>query len=301
MNYNLSKWLKDDVGLKHLSESDVNCLVYHPTNGSLCRRSIALLAESTLCSRKYPDVFAAEHYEYAKQELKRKTEDLNNLTKQIELYTKNNENEERRLSFLKLKLDYLESINDLQRTSAEALQEIADRPNLEIDQIARNIEECQYLSKSDLATIYSAPELTRLERPIVKCDQLATSHDITHDLINEIEVIQSAISKAFQKVVSKLDKIDINNLRPITAKIEDLIAIKEPKFEEVSIRDLDAEECLELYNKTTKKVSELNQEVRELNGIYKKDSKNDELVSLAKRRIERCVKDLEILEDITRT
>lgn len=293
MNIDLSKWLKDDLGLKHMSESDLNSLVYHPTYGGLCRRFIAFLADSTLCSRRYPDVFATEHYDEATQELERKTDDLKHLIKQVEQQSRENENEERKLNFLKSKLDYLRRIEDLQKTSREALQAMTERPNLEIDQATRNIEECHYLAKSDLLTMYSAPELNRLERNMVTRQQVSAVNEELNHLTECIEIMQSAVSKTLIEVTSKLDNIDIGHLRPVKVTIDDLVALRVPKFEAVFTHDAEMEEHSELYGNMIKKVSDLDQEVRELSDRYKNQA--DELMKSVKRRIGKC---LNILNDL---
>lgn len=276
-----------------MNESDLNCLVYHPTYGGLCRRFITFLADSTLCSRKYPDVFATEHYDEATQELKLRTDDLKDLINQVEHQSRDNENEERKRGFLKSKLDYLRRIEDLQRTSKEALQAMTERPNLEIDQATRNIEECHYLTKSDLLAMYSEPELNRLERNMVTRQQVAAANEDLNYLVESIETMQSAVSKTLTEVVSILDNVDIEHLRPVKVAIDDLVALKVPKFEALSIHDTEMEEHLTLYGNMFKKVSDLDHEVRELSDRYKTQA--DELIKSVKRRIGKC---LDILNDL---
>lgn len=294
-DYDLFKWLKDDLGLKHMSESDLNCLIYHPTYGSLCRRFIIFLASSTLCGRKYSDVFATEKYEETTQELKRSTDDLDNLIKQVEQHVKDNQNEERKLSFLKSKLDYLKSVSDLQKTSKEALQAMAERPNIEIEQIARNVEECQYLTRSDLASMYSVSDSLRLDRSIVTRQQVATAQEDLNHLSKNITIMQAAVSKSFSEVIKKLDNTDIAHVQPIKATVDDLIALKVPKFESISVCDTEAKDYAEQYNNMIKKISDLDIEVRELSSRHKTEV--DSLMKSVKKRIGRCLSTLDDLEE----
>lgn len=287
MNDDLFKWLRYDLGSQHLIESDLNDLIYHPTHGSRCRRCISFINATTLCCYKHPDVLANEDYDEATQELIQGQHNWKNLFDQVEQQARDNENDERKLSFLKSNLEHLKRIEDLQNTSREALQVMKERSNLEIEQIASNIRDCHYLTKSDFWALYATPvDLNKSEWSMISRRQAIAEVDLSSErdnLLRGIETMHIAISKTFSAVTAKLGTIDNNCLSPIKVAIDDLIALSRPKFETISICEPGAEEHLKLCNN----VINLNTELKNLSDKY--ETECERLKTTRRRRLKNCI------------
>lgn len=287
MDYDISRWLKDDLGLVHMTESDLNSLLYHPRHGSLCRRLVKFLAESTLCNQKYPDVYAQEEYLGAVEDLNKKNDELRDIVKQVENFAKDNEDQDREMNFLKMRLAHLKKIEDLQRTSTKALEEIANRPNMEIELVTRNIEEIEYLSNTDLNSLYPTIELNKSDSAVTTRQMTAVDEEL-NDLMKKAQIMHQAITMTLRAIVEKMENTDSGlNLRKTSA--QNLIALRLPKIEEVTLDDMEpAEKELKENNvELSEKVCELNQQVTELSRQY--ESRRAEMISAHKKELEKCL------------
>lgn len=297
MDCDIPKWLKDDLGLIHMSEADLSGLMFHPRHGNLCRRLIKFLTESTMCSRKYPNVYAREHYVEAMAEIERKRDHLRDSVKNLETYVKGSENEERELGFLKLRFDHLRGIEDLHRTSTEALETIANRPNIGIEQVTRNLEKLDYLSNSDLADIYSTDKSVKFDAT-VSARQIASLDEELNDLMRKICVLHEAISEMLQEMTDKMDiwKMD-EDLQLRNTDIQNLVALRVPEPEEMTVNNEPDEKALnDINNELNDKVSRLNQQITELKHLY--TSRKADIIRSRKGELEQCLHNLNKLEEL---
>lgn len=295
MDHNISIWLKDHLGMTQMCEADLNGLMFHNTHGGLCRRFIGFLAASTLCSSKYPHVYAQEKYSETLVELKRKEQNLQEALKHLEAYTKENENEERELSFLELKLTYLKNLRDLRRTSAEAFQEFLNRPNLGDQQVVRSIEKNDYTTRSTLETVYSVVDLDKLETTF-STRQIASLDNRMKSTVRKINLIHSAITKTYLSITSQMDIVD-ETLQLKNTNIQNLVALHDPEFEEISLDpDLEEKELRDKNEDLCSKISDLNQNVTELASRYKVEKTN--VYKQYKKQIKNCLESMANLREL---
>lgn len=292
MDYDISRWLKNDLGLAHMSEADINCLMFHPRHGSLCRRLIKFLAESTLCSLRYSNVYAKEDCEEAMRELEEKNQQLGETMENLEIHVRKNANEIRELNFLTEKLDYLTKIDELQRASAEAFEAIASRPNFSLEQVGCNIEETHYLGNLDLERIYSMDDSLRTDTTITTRQTSSIEEDFT-DLIGKCEVMHQATTEVLQAITKKMNSLDCDiDLK--RTNVENLLAIKMPECEEEVLEaDPEEKELKEQGRKMIEKICELDHQVTELSDQYKQKK-----LELNKRYKEQLEKDLQFLKKL---
>lgn len=288
MDIDTTKWLKDHLGLVQMSEADLNYFMFNPRHGTLCRRFIKFLVESTLCGRKYPHAFVEEENLEAKQELVRTNAELRDTISNLDVYIKTQENDERELSFLKLKSNYLHMIEDLKKTSTEALENIADRQNYVLDQVSQNIDECSYSSDPNVGNIYAhiihpnADSKLATMGPISRA-QMSHIDDRLDKLVNKTNTMHTAISKLYEHVNSEMDNIG-RNLEVKKTSLQNLVGLKPPKFEEVELNvGLDEKKLKVVNSDLVDKICKLNQQVLKLNDLY--DSKISEIYTVQKEKI----------------
>lgn len=212
MEVNISSWLKDHLGLTHMSEADLNSLMFHPRHGSLCRRFVNFIASSTLCSQKYPNVHAQQEYLAAKETLENQKSCLHQALVDLERLVRENENDERYLCCLNSRLEYLKELHQTQENSMKALEEIAASPNLIIEQVVRNIGDADYMSNSDLEAIYSGDPAetvastawTSLDGPVSE-RQMALIDEEFKSLKAQIELLHKVVNRVLNSVHGKLE------------------------------------------------------------------------------------------------
>lgn len=289
MDIDISKWLKNDLGLMQMSEADLSYFMFNPRHGALCRRFINFLAMSTLCCKKYPHVYVQEENLEAKRESVRLKTELRDSISNLDLYIKTEENKERELSFLKLKLNYLRTMEDLKKTSTEALENIADRPNFLIEQVSQNIDEFNY-SNSNVGNIYDKlcanldSQLTTMG-PISR-SQMKHVDDKLDDLICKTNTMHLAISKLYESINSEKSNVQCNLKK---TSLQSLIGLKPPKFEEIELHIGLGENNSDLVDK----VNQLNQQVLKLNNLY--ESRVSEIYKKHTEKLRDCSKTMDCL------
>lgn len=267
MNYDISKWLKDELGLSHMSEADLSGLIFHPRHGSLCRRFVKFLAESTLCNIKYSNVYAKEEYTAAVKELESKNNDLIHSIKELEDVARKGENDQRELEFLKSRLSQMKTIQQLLRTHSEAQEGLANRPNFLIEQLAQSLDKTDYLKDSSLTSMYELDEDFKHEA-IITDRQMSSIDDRLMELVNQIDATHSSVAALAQTISSKMNEPECN-VKLNKVHTDDLIAIKIPPIEEEEEDSNQDEQQLRHVNADlAKKVSELDQQVAKLSGQY---------------------------------
>lgn len=295
MDFNLSKWLKDDLGLKNMSEADMNNLVYHPRHGSLCRRLVKFLTESTLCSKRYPNVFAREEHEEAKQDFDTKEQLIRELLLKLETQMRSSKNTESELKYLTEKFKCLNGIEDMLRTTTEALEEMASRPNISLIEVGRNLENPKYLGNLSLETLYTSfpsyHEKSYKSSDKVTRRDLATVNDDYQNLTNRAKLMHNSISSLLTSISEAINKNDCDvNLKKTS--VASLKALRLPDCEEIEI-EYDPEEKLlrEQRVRLLKKLQDTDQQVNELAQQY-----TDLKANLNMRYKEELEKDLALLK-----
>lgn len=290
MDLDTTNWLKDHLGLIQMSEADLSYFMFNPRHGTLCRRFIKFLVESTLCGKKYPHAFAQEENLEAKQELVRTTAELRDTISNLDVYIKTQENDERELSFLKLKSNYLHMMEDLKKTSTEALENIADRQNFVLEQVSQNIDECSYSSDPNVGDIYAhinpnADSNSANMGPISRA-QISSLDDRILELVNKTNTMHSAISKLYEHINTKMDNIG-RNLEVKKTNLENLVGLRPPKFEKIELHmGVDEKRLKVLNSDLVDKICKLNQQVLNLNDVY--DSKISKIYNTQKEKIREC-------------
>lgn len=237
MDSDLNIWLKDDLGLVHMSAADLNGLMFHPRHGGLCRRLVRFLAESTLCSTRYPTVYVKEEYQEAAANLATKDKELQDVLNIVYNYTRDQENVELELGFLAQKLDYLKRLEDLQQTSKTAMEEIVNRPNFGLEQVSRNINTSEYLSETVLKDMYHIEDVNKLEDlPVVEDtlmeDETSMVEDSIHKITRKVNMMHRAISALYKKITDAISRNSCD-VSPKNMQKDDLVALQVPTFKEI--------------------------------------------------------------------
>lgn len=315
MDYNLPRWLKKDIGLLHMSESDLNGLMFHPRHGGLCRRFIKFLAESTLCKQRYPTVYAQEELDEANRELDSKSRLLRSTIVELGNYIKEGENKQRELDFMADKLDYLRSIEELHRKTVERLEKIVNRPNHNLELIRESISthSANYLTNNDLKGLYSCDLKELLQNhlknisltnktadngqpatatgghlPLIKRQQSLQTENEYNDLIKKIGTMHQAVTIVLGEIIKKMSKLDYDQieLRTRPVLIEELLALKMPHCEEIIVEANSEEKELKQRNeKLFKQVNELELQVIDLANQYK--LRREEITNQCKEELQR--------------
>jgi hypothetical protein len=303
MDFNLSKWLKDDLGLKHMSEADMNNLVYHPRHGSLCRRLVKFLTESTLCSKRYPNVFAQEEHEEAKRDFESNKQLIEALLLKLETQMRTTENVSNELKFISEKYKCLTGIEDMLRTTTEALEEMASRPNVSLIEVGRNLENPKYLGNLSLETLYatfpsyhqksytSSDKITRRD--------LANVNDDYQNLTSKAKIMHDSISELLSSIMEAMSKTDCDvELKKTSVTL--MKALKLPDCEEVELEfDPEEKQLRDQREQLLKELQEIDQQVNELAQQY--DVLKADLNNRYKLELEKDLALLERLQQIKTT
>lgn len=231
---NLTTWLQHDLGLKNMSEADLAGLMYHPRHGTLCRRFLKFLAESTLCSRKYPDVNAQEEFQAASQELEEKKVELYDIIDKLDERVRSREILERELDSLRQRHEFVKRIEDLIKTTNEALEQMAERPNFCFEKVRRNLEDPSYLDSAHLEPIYELDKLIESRAP----RELNERHkrkveDQYKQTLEAAESQLKAIRLLHREALSLANDAGLGDLKRST--IDEFEALKIPKCVEVEV------------------------------------------------------------------
>lgn len=271
-DYNLSKWLKDDLGLKHMSEADMNNLVYHPRHGSLCRRLIKFWTESTLCTRRYPNVFAREQCEEALGELQQKEELSRGLLLNLESQLRVNENTKNELKCSTERHACLVSIEDMLRTTTEALEDMVSRPNFALEQVGRLLDDPSYLGDISLETLYKSNQPndpldslnTRPSTGMVTRREVASAKEEHEKLVTRAELMHHTISNVLATVTEAVEQseADIKELRVENTNVEQLQALRVPDCQQVEVEaDPEERQLRKQRERLVRELIECNQQV----------------------------------------
>jgi len=264
----IPKWLKDDLGLPHMCEADLNGLIFHPRYGTYCRSLTNFLVRSTLCNIKYPDVYANEEFRSASKYLSEKKGDLHDITKTLEIYIREQENKERELIYMRSRLDHMRNIKDLVSSSIVAFEDIVNRQNDNIDLVQRVVEKADYLSKSDLSSLYPL-NFTSNSDSTISARQMASVDEELAELRENISQLHRSISAKTQAILSKMDNVDVN-VKPMQIQIHNLNAVKIPDIDELVVTmDPEVKEMRDTNVALYHRVIDLNQQVTELGNQYK--------------------------------
>lgn len=294
MDNDLSRWLKDHLGLPYMSEADVSTLMYHPRHGNLCRKLLKFLAESTLCSQKFPHVYVIEEYKEVIESLTDRNQQLDQAIGSIEKLLCDHHNQERKLNSLRSQLDCLEDFHIKYTKAMNTLETIANRPNWRIQQVDHKIDEIDYIDSGDFLQIYSDCPETELskadEHSALTSRRLNVVDEELHDLKEKVNIIHQAISKVFSGIKALVDNVeeDEESLQLPELSKHHLDSIKVPGTEDVEvITDQEARDLVEFNVKMTQDVKELDRQVCDMKKKYEhhKASRTSEL----KARIEKCL------------
>lgn len=281
----LTKWLQQDMGLKDMIEADLTELVTHPRHGTLCRKFLQFLVDSTLCSRKYPNVNVSEDIIKAEQDLKMKEENLETLMDELEIRKSQNEDYNFELHYLKSRQEYLKNINDLRKTSGDALEQMLDRPHLRsIEQVGKLIDENEYLIEANLKKRWFNPT-TDIDSISIEDDETTLTQKIEQQ-VKEVKMMHKIITDRLRSIQTRMASLE-GNLEPKNVPVNMLNALKIPKYEEVIIDKSAEEQGVLLKNRNVQlhlEVSELIKRVSALVDQYR--SERSKILSQHKRRIQ---------------
>lgn len=258
MDCDLNKWLKDDLGLRTMSEADLYGIIYHPRHGSTCRKFLRFLADSVVCKRKYPDVYVREDYELALEDFDKRNEELEEVKRELIKLAEQYDNDQLEASFLEKKLEHMKKIELLIRSSTEAMEEIVRRPKVGIERIAEIIDNCDYLNYKEHEKLYSKSNFSTENIKVENSDE-----DI-RATTDSIEDIHAAITDLYKSIQAKLSEVKAE-LRPNDIVITNLDALKLPEVQEVvEDPESDAQRLMQTNAELCDRIRNLDQQVMEL-------------------------------------
>lgn len=267
MDHNIPRWLKDELGLAHMSEADLNSLMFHPRHGGLCRRLVKFLADSTLCSQRFPNVYVKEDYDDAMRGLAFREELLGQTIDSLRTQMRTCDASTREVNFLTEKLVYLSSIVELQQKSAEAFETIASRADLNIEQVSTQIKNRGYFNNQDLESLYQEDIPNDLDISVTT-RLMSSAEKELEGLTTKAETMHLAISTLLQSINKSMAGVDVN-LGVRNTNVEELAAFKIPDFEEVILdADPNGKNLKEQGDRLLEELSQLNQQVIELSEQY---------------------------------
>lgn len=282
MDCDLNKWLKDDLGMGAMSEADLYGILYHPRHGTLCRNFLKFLAESLLCSKKYPDVYVREEYEETLQEFDQKTAELKDIKRQLEIAAESHENDVLELAFLEKKFEYLKDIEHLIRKSNELMEEVVNRPISGIEKIAERIEAFDSLGYKEHEKIYSKTDFSRAT------PRLVPTNENLRSTIDMIENLHGAITGTCRNLETKIDVLK-TEFQPSTIDIHNLASLELPQVQEVVEEpEKEAHKLRSTNIELCDKIKNLNQQVVAMRDkfygrIIQIEAANDEVLAEYKR------------------
>lgn len=287
MDYDISKWLKDELGLAQMSEIDINGLMFHPRHGTLCRRFVNFLAESTLCKQRYSDVLAKQSYTSRLEEYQTKKKELHSITKNVRSVSQDLDDKKRELEFLHLKLDYLVKIDLMRKTCIDAFRDIADQPKLGLEKVVREINQFDW--HTDVENVTSFSNETELDDPTTSYTtrQMSNIDETLKICIENLNTLFTDIPYITSQIIDKIQK-EAYKLSLKVIDFEKLVALHEPKFEELVIEENEQEKALKEMNVAlTEKVISLDQQVAELKKQY--ELRSAEIFNSRKDQMKSCL------------
>lgn len=298
----ITKWLQDHLGLPSICADDLDSLRLHPRHGTLCRRLLDFLARSTLCSQKYPHVFAKEEYESSVESLVGKTRELDDITSQIRDYIRDHENEERELSYLRSRLKCLEDIQEVQRFSSKILEEIVNRPNWAISRVSSQIDEISFLSSKNLHSPYIAPvELDTISRSddstALMNRRMASVDEELKDLTTKANTLNQAISTQLTEIASTIAQVSEEDLHLREPSEHELVVFRIPEIEEEELDvDHEAKKLKDSNRKLAKNVIKLNLQLIDMKKSY--ETRRSNIIFSYKDQINRSSTLLKNLDEL---
>lgn len=267
MDSDIPRWLKDELGLVHMSEADLNSLVFHPRHGSLCRRFVKFLADSTLCSQRYPNVYAKEELEGSVRSLAAKEDSLARVIENLRIQNRTNDAATRDVNFLTEKLAFLSRVAEIQLKSTVTFERIANRPDINMDQVSHSTKQRDYLDTQELEELYKQ-EISCDPDINITCRMISATEKEMDDVTNKVETMHYAISTLLQSINKGMASVDTNpSVRNTT--IEHLTALRVPEFEEIVLdADPEGKALKEKGERLMEDLNLLNQQVMELNEQY---------------------------------
>lgn len=194
MDYDLSRWLKDELGLVHSCESDLSDIVLHPRQGTLMRKFVEFVAKSSLCRERHPDVFAEEENFSSGLDLKRKCQERDQLRAKLKSSVRDNIILERKICGAGEKLEILRKVKKNQLDNINRLEQIAKRSFAKLEQVAeRMVKAGEYLNEDPLAEMFK--------------HEIEFASDITNDgpiTSQQVRFVDEALERC-------KEKIDINH------------------------------------------------------------------------------------------
>lgn len=264
-------------------ESDLNRLKYHPYHGTLCRRLLNFIEESTLWIKDYPNVYAEEEYHDATEELRKSEEELEETSRSLVSHVDNSEDRERERTFLRSRLKCVHTTHDLLTSSIEILKGIIDRPTLAFEQLGEKCDDTGYLSDPTLIQMY--PPLGYKEWEINpsrrQITQIEDEIEATRISINEIHQTLKDLISIIDGPLEEYTKQDLSIKH---VPIERLEAIKVPPVEELVVEEIPgAGKLKEINNERKERVCKLDEEVCELRLRFQ--SKRQQIIEMRKEEL----------------
>lgn len=278
MDRDISRWLRDDLGLAYMCDRDLNLLMFHPRHGILCRKLLKFMSESFLCSQRYPDVFARDDHRQLSEQLAKKSQNLDNLSDELKKKMINYANCEKKLTNLHQIESYFQKLKSLQEKSLDDITRIANRPNRYIEQVNNRIGQVDYLDSTELISLYDIDPATLLcnnrhknaSNVITAMGPIgfdSESKEEQDNLLKKVDTLHDAIGHLLNDISHR--QVD-NSLQLMMIGIDKLVAlqISESNDQPKVIRSINAklsEENRELNDQ----VASLNKDIQEACSRYR--------------------------------
>lgn len=194
----LTLWMQNDLGLTHMNETHLRGLIYHPRHGSLCRRFINLLKESTLLTKKNPGLTATDDLNKLQAIVKEKSDKLETIKSDLNKLASSREREELRIIDLNEQIEVEQSSNKALELAASTLEKISERPK-SYSCYKKNLEDLKDALSNISDNIYSNRLVNDLKN---KTDTQQATLDKAKDNRNYDRLAQSV--EALINIISNL-------------------------------------------------------------------------------------------------
>lgn len=260
MEYNITRWLQDELNLANFCESDLCQFVDGPRNCRLFRKFIDFLAESTLCERKFPDVYANEELLEANGEFDSQTKNLAKIKHDLLSYTKESEKLELKLLALRENIINVKDLHESLEVRIRELVSYAEKLYSKLESATNQI------SGNDIHDLYLAlsDDLENSFNLVIDLEKLAkdattdlnghTDKDLKN-LFDGINEIHDMISKTGSSIEAKIKSLEAH-YEPNKININDIEGLKIPEFVdeivEMDIKERKEEKFIKEFNERSK-------------------------------------------------
>lgn len=295
----VSKWLKDELGLPHMSEADLGNLMFHSRFGSLGRRFIAYAVECTLSRTRYPNLKAEQECAEAEKKYEEKRKQLHELTQAMEQYIYACEDDDCELEYLRARQQNASRISQTLQSGVALLDKLMKRSSIIYN--PTNLQRLVNSNLMDQECVLDAYRKLDLcddsDKPVTEL-QLTRAQERFDSLVRNIDMMHCCVGGLLHENTQKWNAISVEHIKNIEISASELRALEKPAVEVISL-DVDKEEDTLLAH-TAKLESEIMVIQDEIRKLYSHCKQVYSAASTAnENELEDCVHLVQRVEEIS--